>query len=89
MKGRSGKLIIAMVGVFFLLVSWQRFFAAEGAGLPAWVLLTALGIIFSGYMWRTTSKQEKESEQKWIEQEGSVFIRRMEDEKERKLVSKE
>nr|WP_090925866.1 sporulation YhaL family protein [Salibacterium qingdaonense] len=54
---------------------------------PSWVLLSGLGIVFSGFMWWKTSRSEKEEDDRWIEQEGRVFIRRMEEEREKKRAS--
>nr|WP_245705209.1 sporulation YhaL family protein [Alteribacillus persepolensis] len=55
--------------------------------MPTWVILAGLGIVFSGYMYWQTSKSEKEEDERWIEQEGRIFIRRMEEEKEKRKVS--
>ncbi|MDA3128584.1 sporulation YhaL family protein [Aliibacillus thermotolerans] len=87
MTTRSKRFIGALVVAFILLVTWQRFFETPGAQPPIWVVLAVFGIIFSGYMWRVTSKKEKEEEERWIEQEGRIYIRRMEKEKERRRLS--
>nr|WP_051302223.1 sporulation YhaL family protein [Salibacterium aidingense] len=65
----------------------QRFFEAGAPQVPSWVLLSGMGIVFSGYMWWKTSRVEKEEDERWIEQEGRVFIRRMEEEREKKRAS--
>ena len=44
------------------------------------------GIVISGFMAVKTGREERESENEWIEQEGNVFIARMNEEKERKVV---
>ncbi|SFE26437.1 sporulation YhaL family protein [Alteribacillus iranensis] len=84
MNNRSKKLLMTLVVLFFGLVVWQRFMETSPVQAPAWVLLAVLGIIFSGYMWRQTSKSEKKEEENWIEQEGRIFIRRMEAERKRR-----
>jgi Uma2 family endonuclease len=39
------------------------------------------GILFSAYKFLSLTKQEHDQEQEWIEQEGNVYIKRMEAEK--------
>lgn len=87
MTSRSKRFISTLVIAFIILVAWQRFFEMSQAAPPLWVFLIVCGIIFSGYMWLVTSKKEKEEEERWIEQEGRIFIRRMEEEKERRRLS--
>ncbi|MGY4690493.1 sporulation YhaL family protein [Salibacterium sp. K-3] len=87
MDNRPKKVLLTLIGLFILLVVWQRFAEAAAPAAPSWVLLSGLGIIFSGYMWWKTSRGEKEEEDHWIEQEGKVFIRRMEEEKAKKRIS--
>ncbi|WP_432653200.1 sporulation YhaL family protein [Salibacterium salarium] len=87
MDNRSKKLLMTLIVLFFVLVIWQRFFEAGSLQMPTWVVLSGLGIIFSGYMWWQTSRKEQEEDQHWIEQEGRVFIRRMEEEREKKRAS--
>lgn len=43
------------------------------------------GIVISGFMAVKTGREERASENEWIEQEGNVFIARMHEEKERKV----
>ncbi len=52
--------------------------------VPFWVWLVVAGIIFSGYMTIYTNRKEKEREMKEIEQEGQIYIKRMEEEKKRR-----
>ncbi|SFP94710.1 sporulation YhaL family protein [Salibacterium halotolerans] len=85
MNQRPKKVLLTLIGLFVLLVVWQRF--AGITAVPSWVLLSGLGIVFSGFMWWKTSQSEKEEEDRWIEQEGRVFIRRMEEEREKKRAS--
>ncbi|WP_432653133.1 sporulation YhaL family protein [Salibacterium salarium] len=87
MDNRSKKLLLTLIVVFLMLVMWQRFFAPGSSQVPTWVVLSGLGIVFSGYMWWQTSRKEQQEDQHWIEQEGRVFIRRMEEEREKKRVS--
>ncbi|OIJ22445.1 hypothetical protein BKP45_00920 [Anaerobacillus alkalidiazotrophicus] len=41
---------------------------------PWWVYLLLAGIIVSGYLSYKYSKEDKEMEQLWIEQEGEIFM---------------
>ncbi|WP_240376431.1 sporulation YhaL family protein [Bacillus piscicola] len=89
MTNRSRKLLLTLIVLFLGLVTWQRFAEAGPFQAPAWVLLVMLGIVFSGYMWRHTSKMERKESDHWIEQEGRVFIRRMEEERRKKEEERE
>jgi hypothetical protein len=53
-------------------------------GIPWWVYLVIAGILFSGYKAFSLSKQDKEIDDEWNEEQGNIFIRRMRDEKERR-----
>ncbi|MGV3489024.1 MAG: sporulation YhaL family protein [Tuberibacillus sp.] len=54
--------------------------------LPFWVVLVITGILISfwQFMKYSDSEEEEEADEKWIEEQGSVFIRRMQEEKERR-----
>ncbi|WP_421384067.1 sporulation YhaL family protein [Bacillus salacetis] len=52
--------------------------------LPIWVYFIVAGIFVSAYMAMKSAKEDREVENEWIEQEGEVYIKRMEDEKERR-----
>ncbi|MFC5713570.1 sporulation YhaL family protein [Thalassorhabdus alkalitolerans] len=81
MNLHSKRLLFISVALFLVLVTLQRLAEMGGIALPWWVILIAVGSVYCGYMWYKTSKEERQEEQKWIEQEGRIFIRRMEDEK--------
>ncbi|MBD8067728.1 sporulation YhaL family protein [Bacillus sp. PS06] len=49
---------------------------------PWWIYLALVGIVFSAYMIVRTSKEEKQVEDSYIEQEGQVYIDRINSEKE-------
>lgn len=51
---------------------------------PWWGYLVIAGIIFSAYMLVRTAKEERDLENYYIEKEGEIFIKRMEEEKERR-----
>ncbi|WP_233269525.1 sporulation YhaL family protein [Alteribacillus sp. YIM 98480] len=87
MNNRSKKFLMTLIVLFFVLVVWQRFAQSGPVQVPSWVLLTGLGVIFSGYMYWQTSRTEKKEDERWIEQEGRIFIRRMEEEREKRRAS--
>lgn len=53
-------------------------------GLPIWVFLCIVFIFISGYMAVRAMKAEHNLEQEYIEREGQVYLKRMEQEKERR-----
>ena len=52
--------------------------------LPWWVYVVIVGIIVSGYMVLYTSKKEQDLDQEFIEQEGNVYMQRIQEERERR-----
>ena len=41
---------------------------------PWWVYFVLAGIVLSGYLSFKYSKEDKDAEQRWIEQEGELFM---------------
>lgn len=58
-------------------------------GMPWWVLVIILFIFFSGYMSFRAMRAERELEQHYIEQEGKIYMQRMEEEREERIKQKE
>lgn len=52
--------------------------------LPWWIYLIIVGIVVSGYMVLYTSKKEQEMDNEFIEKEGEVYMKRLEEERERR-----
>ncbi|MGD6891451.1 sporulation YhaL family protein [Bacillus sp. MYb209] len=52
--------------------------------LPWWVYLVIIGIVLSGYMVLYTSKKEQEMDNEFIEKEGEVYMKRLEEEREKR-----
>ncbi|WMW39375.1 sporulation YhaL family protein [Bacillus cereus] len=52
--------------------------------LPWWVYLVIVGIVLSGYMVLYTSKKEKDMDNEFIEKEGEVYMKRLEEEREKR-----
>ncbi|MCA1012103.1 sporulation YhaL family protein [Halobacillus halophilus] len=53
-------------------------------GIPIWVFFCIVFIFVSGYMALRAMRAEYHLEQQHIEQEGQVYLTRMEEEKERR-----
>lgn len=55
---------------------------------PWWVYLVLIGIFLSGYLSFKYSLEDKQVEKEWIEQEGNVYIERIQQEKEAREVKR-
>ncbi|WP_227521520.1 MULTISPECIES: sporulation YhaL family protein [Bacillus] len=53
------------------------------------IFLIIIGICFSGYMTVKSAREDKEKEDVQIEQEGRVYMERMEEEKEKRQYSQQ
>ncbi|MBA4535665.1 sporulation YhaL family protein [Bacillus aquiflavi] len=53
--------------------------------IPIWIYFVLAGIAVSAYMTIKTAKEEKQRESELIEQEGEVYMHRLEEERTRKL----
>jgi Na+/melibiose symporter-like transporter len=53
-------------------------------GNPWWVYFVVAGIIFSGYLSFKYAKEDREVEQRWIEQEGETFMEPIRKRREKK-----
>jgi rRNA processing protein Gar1 len=51
---------------------------------PWWIYLIVLGIVISGYMFVRTTKKERELEQFYIEQEGKIYLEKIEQERKKR-----
>jgi hypothetical protein len=52
--------------------------------LPWWIYLVIVGIVLSGYMVLYTSRKEQEMDNEFIEKEGEVYMKRLEEEREKR-----
>lgn len=52
--------------------------------IPWWIYFILAGVIFSGYMMMKTMKEDYDVEQEFIEQEGQVYIDRIQQERKRR-----
>jgi hypothetical protein len=57
------------------------------AGLPWWVFMMIIFIFLSGYMAFRAIRAEKKLEHQFIEREGRVYIKRMEEERRQKRMT--
>ncbi|KHF42053.1 hypothetical protein LQ50_01850 [Halalkalibacter okhensis] len=55
---------------------------------PWWVYFVLAGILLSGYLSIKYSLEDKRTEQEWIENEGNIYMQRLEEERERRKISK-
>ncbi|UOQ43514.1 sporulation YhaL family protein [Halobacillus salinarum] len=53
-------------------------------GIPIWVFFCIIFIFISGYMAFRAFRAEHKMEQHYIEREGQVYLKRMEEEKEKR-----
>ncbi|WP_010630510.1 sporulation YhaL family protein [Sporolactobacillus vineae] len=86
---KQAKRALYAIALLFLLFMMQQLGLIEPVitkllGIAWWVYLVIAGILFSGYKAFTLSKQDKEIDDEWNEEQGNIFIRRMRDEKERR-----
>ncbi|TLS38333.1 SigE-dependent sporulation protein [Pseudalkalibacillus caeni] len=58
------------------------------ASVPWWIYFVLAGIVYSGYKVATLTIEDRKVDQNFIEEEGKVFIERMEDEKKRRHKTK-
>ncbi|HET7657171.1 MAG TPA: sporulation YhaL family protein [Bacillales bacterium] len=79
---------IGAVTIALLLIVFMTDWPAEAFGLlatiPWFVYLILAGIVYCGYKFVSLSREDYQADQEWIEEEGNVFIRRMEQERERR-----
>lgn len=52
--------------------------------VPFWIWLVVAGIVISGYMTIRTNREEREMELREAEQEGQIYLKRIEEEKEKR-----
>lgn len=87
MKQARRSLIV--VALLFLLFMLQQFDLIDPVinkleSIAWWVYLVVAGIIFCGYQAFSISRQDKEVDEEWVEQQGNVYMKRMDAEKKRR-----
>jgi hypothetical protein len=58
-------------------------------GMPWWVFMIIIFIFFSGYMAFRAMRAERELEQHYIERDGQVYMKRIEDERENRRLKQD
>ncbi len=53
-------------------------------GIPLWIIFVLGGIAISAFMAVKTGKEDRATENEIIEQEGEVYMKRLEEEKKRR-----
>ena len=69
--------ILQQVGLLADIISYL-------GALPFWIVLVMTGILVSFWQFMKHTDDEEVEDEKWIEEQGKVFIERMLDEKERR-----
>ncbi|WP_449539308.1 sporulation YhaL family protein [Ferdinandcohnia sp. Marseille-Q9671] len=54
------------------------------SAIPWFVYVALFGVLLSAYMVIRTTREERQTENSYIEQEGNVYIERMKNEKEKR-----
>ncbi|WP_018924216.1 sporulation YhaL family protein [Salsuginibacillus kocurii] len=88
MNKRTKRFLFSVIVLFLVLVTLQRFSAAPLA-TPIWVYAVMLAALVSGIMWLRAKRQAEAAavDTQWIEQEGNVYIRRLEEKKRERDIS--
>ncbi|WP_370645899.1 sporulation YhaL family protein [Sporolactobacillus sp. STSJ-5] len=86
---KQAKRSLFIVAALFILFLMQQFGMIDPVinmleSVAWWVYLVVAGIIFSGYQAFNLSKQDKEVDEEWVEEQGNVYMKRMDAEKERR-----
>ncbi|MFX3618176.1 MAG: sporulation YhaL family protein [Sporolactobacillus sp.] len=86
---KQAKRSLIAVAVLFLLFIAQQFgvidpILSRMGNVAWWVYLVVAGILFSGYQAFTLSKADKEIDDDWNEEQGDVYLKRMEAEKKKR-----
>jgi len=82
---RSLFLIFALVAVYVMQqLGWLSGVINYIGALPFWVVLVMVGILVSFWQYLKHANDDEEEDEQWIEQEGAIYIRRMEAERERR-----
>lgn len=82
-KSVVGAAVIALL-LIALMTDWLTVVISALAATPWWVYLVCVGILFCGYQVIRVSREDSRANHEWAEQEGDVYIRRMEDEKKKR-----
>ncbi|WP_245808781.1 sporulation YhaL family protein [Shouchella patagoniensis] len=82
MKTKQTSQLLALLAVAALVIAFiftQTSIVQMIAASPWWMYLVVVGILVSGFMWIKTMREENEVDHEWIEQEGNVYMARIEE----------
>lgn len=80
---------LTLIGLLIFMYILQQVGALDGlistiGAMPLWLVAVLAGILFSGWQFLKATNEEEEVDQKWIEEQGEVYIKRMEEEKSKR-----
>lgn len=88
MKKRVKRTLITiggLVGVYVLhAIGFFNGLLSHLAGSPWWVYFIAAGILFSGYRFIVEQREDQKADKDWIEEQGQVYMKRIEEARKRK-----
>ncbi len=79
--------VVATVVLFFVLLQWTGIYASLTpvlSGVPWWMYFVMAGIAYSGYRAWHHAMEDKKLDRVHIEEEGKVYMERIEEEKKRR-----
>jgi fatty acid desaturase len=85
-NNRVALILLAILAVGFLLT--QTALGAVLLSSPWWVYFVLAGIVLSGYLSVKYSLEDKHIEQEWIENEGNIYMERIEQEREKRKTTR-
>lgn len=80
-RGLMIGLLVLAVAIYFMSGSSLPVLFTSG---PLWTYLVIIGIIGSGYMAVKYTLEDRKIDEEWIEQEGQVYMERLEEAKKKK-----
>lgn len=89
-KAKRSLIIIGLLLVFFVLqqAGTLATLVEEFQTMPWWGYFVLAGIVYSGFKYLTINQEEEEIDHQWIEEQGKVYINRMEEEREERRKTK-
>lgn len=78
-----GAAVIALL-LIALMTDWLTPVIAALAATPWWVYLVGVGILFCAYQFIRTARKDSQADHEWAQEEGNVYIHRMEEEKKKR-----
>lgn len=85
-KARWTWMTVGLLVVFYILQQFNGLSGIIGLlnKMPLWTMIVFLGIIVSAWQYFRNARQEEDEDARWLEEQGKVYIHRMEEEKKRR-----